>query len=49
MKRHNVLLTDKQDDKIKKEALDQGIRFSEMMRKIVDWFFEYKKNTGGEK
>jgi hypothetical protein len=40
------MITEKQEASIKAEAESKGISFSEMLRKIVDWFFE---NTGGER
>ena len=46
MIRRNVMITEKQEIQIKKKAEKQGISFSEMLRKIIDRFFE--KRTGGE-
>lgn len=40
------MITEKQEIQIKKKAEKQGISFSEMLRKIIDRFFE--KRTGGE-
>ena len=45
MKRKNVMITDKQVNKTKKEAEKLGISFSEMLRKIIDKFF---RDAGGE-
>jgi len=41
------MLTEKQQAKIKELAKKAGVSFSEMLRKIIDRFFE--KFPGGEK
>jgi hypothetical protein len=42
MKRTNLYLTEKQHEEISKEAKDRGINFSEMFRKIIDYYLERK-------
>ena len=43
MRRIDLYLTEKQYEAVCKEAEDRGINFSEMFRKIVDYYLE-KKN-----
>ena len=43
MKRTNLYLTEKQHHQISKEAEERGINFSEMFRKIVDYYLERKE------
>ena len=43
MKRTNIFLTQKQHSKVLKEAENRGITFSEMFRKIVDYYLEKGK------
>jgi predicted DNA binding CopG/RHH family protein len=43
MKRTNLYLTEKQHEKISKEAEERGINFSEMFRKIIDNYLEKKE------
>lgn len=40
MKRTQIFLTEKQVETITKEAEKSEIRFSEMLRRIVDFYFE---------
>ena len=42
MKRTNLYLTKNQHKKISREAEKKGINFSEMFRKIVDYYLEKK-------
>ena len=42
MRRTDLYLTEKQHIEVKKEAEDRGINFSEMFRKIVDYYLESK-------
>jgi predicted DNA binding CopG/RHH family protein len=44
MRRSEMYLTEKQHDTIKEEAENRGINFSEMMRKIIDYYLERKKS-----
>jgi hypothetical protein len=46
MVRTNLFLTQDEHEKVKKEAEERGITFSEMFRKIIDNYLENKK---GEK
>ena len=43
MKRTNLYLTEKQHLEVLEEAEDRGINFSEMFRKIVDYYLEREK------
>jgi len=43
MRRTDLYLTEKQHKAVIKEAEDRGINFSEMFRKIVDYYLEKKK------
>jgi len=40
MRRTDLYLTKKQYEEVYKEAEDRGINFSEMFRKIVDYYLE---------
>ena len=40
LKRTDLYITLKQHEEIKKESNKRGITFSEMFRKIVDWYLE---------
>ncbi len=40
MRRTDLYLTEKQHEAIKEEAEERGINFSEMFRKIVDYYLE---------
>lgn len=40
MRRTEMYLTISQHEKVKKEADKRGINFSEMFRKIVDYYYE---------
>lgn len=42
MRRTEMYLTNKQHDEVIKEAEERGINFSEMFRKIVDYYIENK-------
>ena len=42
MRRTEMYLTNKQHNKVRKEAEERGINFSEMFRKIVDYYYERK-------
>ena len=42
MRRTEMYLTKKQHKAVHKEAEDRGINFSEMFRKIVDYYLERK-------
>jgi len=42
MRRTEMYLTEKQHKAVFKEAEDRGINFSEMFRKIVDYYLERK-------
>ena len=44
MRKTDIYLTEKQHEKVKKEAIERGITFSEMFRKIVDNYLEREKN-----
>ena len=44
LKRTDLYITKKQHEEIKKESEERGITFSEMFRKIVDWYLENKKH-----
>jgi hypothetical protein len=43
MRRTEMYLTNQQHDKVYKEAEKRGINFSEMFRKIVDYYYDNKK------
>ena len=43
MKRTNLYLTENQHKTVSKEAEERGINFSEMFRKIVDYYLEREK------
>ena len=43
MKRTNIFLTQNQHSDVSKEAEKRGITFSEMFRKIVDYYLERDK------
>jgi hypothetical protein len=43
LKRTDIYITQKQHEEIKRMSVEKGITFSEMFRKIVDWYLE-KKN-----
>lgn len=45
MHRTQIYLTDQQVEKIKQEAKEKEIRFSEMLRRIIDTYYEEKNNT----
>ena len=45
MKRTNLYLTEKQHETVYKEAEERGINFSEMFRKIVDYYYEERKKN----
>ena len=50
MKRKNVMITEKQEARVKAEADSQGTSFSELLRKIIDWYFsQIHKSASGEK
>jgi len=42
LRRTNLYLTQIQYDEIKRRAGNKQIKFSEMFRKIVDWYLEEK-------
>lgn len=42
LKRTDLYITRKQYEEVKKESDERGITFSEMFRKIVDWYLEKK-------
>ena len=42
MTRTNIYITQKQHKQVKTEADKRGITFSEMFRKIVDYWYEKK-------
>ena len=43
MKRTNLYLTENQHKEVSREAEERGINFSEMFRKIVDYYLEREK------
>jgi len=43
LRRTNLYLTQKQYDDVMKESKDRGCTFSEVFRKIVDFYLEKKK------
>ena len=43
MRRTEMYLTEKQHKAVHKEADDRGVSFSEMFRKIVDYYYDNKK------
>ena len=43
MKRTNLYLTENQHKEVSNEAKERGINFSEMFRKIVDYYLERKE------
>lgn len=45
MKRTQIFLTEQQVENIKQEAEKSGIRFSEMLRRIVDFYFKKQNET----
>ena len=42
MTRTSIFLSDKQLDKLRKQALDLGINMAELVRRIIDQHFEKK-------
>lgn len=43
MHKTQIYLTEQQVEKIREEATEKGIRFSEMLRRIVDDYYEEKE------
>lgn len=43
MRRTDLYLTQKQHEEVSKEAERRGINFSEMFRKIIDYYLERKE------
>ena len=43
LKRTDLYITKKQHAEIKKQSTERGITFSEMFRKIVDWYLEERE------
>jgi len=43
MKRTNLYITEKQHNNVSKDAEERGINFSEMFRKIIDCYYDNKK------
>ena len=43
MRRTEMYLTEKQHAAVYKDAEERGINFSEMFRKIVDYYYDNKK------
>ena len=42
LKRTNLYITKQQHEEIKEESVERGITFSEMFRKIIDFYLENK-------
>ena len=42
LKRTDLYITKIQHEEIKKQSIDRGITFSEMFRKIIDFYLENK-------
>jgi hypothetical protein len=44
LRRTDLYITQKQYEEIMKEAEERGITFSEMFRKVIDWYLEKNDN-----
>jgi len=45
VKRTQIFLTEEQVEKIVQEAEKSGIRFSEMLRRIIDFYYKHYENN----